>query len=98
MDEAIIKNMATELAKGLKTPEDLNQMTAIFKKFMIETALNTELSEHLGYEKHQPKKGSNARNGFSSKTVLTQDGIGIYTISKLCVKLKSMLFNLTSLV
>jgi putative transposase len=49
-------------------------MTAIFKNFMIETALNTELSEHLGYEKHQPKKGSNARNGFSSKTVLTQDG------------------------
>ena len=74
MDEATIKNMAAELAKGLKTPEDLNQMTAIFKKFMIETALNTELSEHLGYEKHQPKKGSNARNGFSSKTVLTQDG------------------------
>ena len=74
MDEATIKSMAAELAKGLKTPEDLNQMTAVFKKFMIETALNTELSEHLGYEKHQPKKGSNARNGFSSKTVLTQDG------------------------
>ncbi|WP_228131719.1 IS256 family transposase, partial [Acinetobacter sp. 1566109] len=69
-----MKSMAAELAKGLKTPEDLNQMTAIFKKFMIETALNTEPSEHLGYEKHQPKKGSNARNGFSSKTVLTQDG------------------------
>ncbi|KQD33593.1 transposase [Acinetobacter pittii] len=50
MDEATIKSMAAELAKGLKTPEDLNQMTAIFKKFMIETALNTELSEHLGYE------------------------------------------------
>jgi len=48
MDEATIKSMAAELAKGLKTPEDLNQMTAIFKKFMIETALNTELSEHLG--------------------------------------------------
>jgi putative transposase len=32
MDEATIKSMAAELAKGLKTPEDLNQMTAIFKK------------------------------------------------------------------
>ena len=41
---------------------------------MIETALNTELSDHLGYEKHQPKKGSNSRNGFSSKTITTQDG------------------------
>jgi putative transposase len=37
---------------------------------MIETALNTELSDHLGYEKHQPKKGSNSRNGFSSKKPL----------------------------
>jgi len=60
MDEATIKSMAAELAKGLKTPEDLNQMTAVFKKFMIETALNTELSDHLG--------------GFSSKTITTQDG------------------------
>lgn len=66
--------MAAELAKGLKTPKDLNQMTAVFKKFMIETALNTELSDHLGYEKHQPKKGSNSRNGFSSKIITTQDG------------------------
>ncbi|WP_411671150.1 hypothetical protein [Acinetobacter baumannii] len=40
MDEATIKSMAAELAKGLKTPEDLNQMTAVFKKFMIETALS----------------------------------------------------------
>ena len=39
MDEATIKSMTAELAKGLKTPEDLNQMTAIFKKFMIELSL-----------------------------------------------------------
>lgn len=74
MDEATIKSMAAELAKSLKTPEDLNQLTAVFKKFMIETALNTELSEHLGYEKHQSKKSGNTRNGFSSKTVATPDG------------------------
>lgn len=67
MDEATIKSMAAELAKGLKTPEDLNQMTAVFKKFMIETALNTELSDHLGYEKHQPKKGSIAVMGLVLK-------------------------------
>ena len=74
MDEAIIKSMAVELAKSLKTPEDLNQLTAVFKKFMIETALNTELSEHLGYEKHQSKKAVNTRNGFSAKTLSTPDG------------------------
>ena len=56
MDEAKIKAMAMELAKDFKTPEDLNQLSAMFKKMMIETALNTELTEYLGYEKHQPKK------------------------------------------
>jgi len=35
MDEATIKSMAAELEKSLKTLEDLNQMTAVFKKFMI---------------------------------------------------------------
>ena len=53
MDEAKIKAMAMELAKDFKTPEDLNQLSAMFKKLMIETALNTELTEHLGYEKHR---------------------------------------------
>jgi len=73
MVEATIKSMAAELAKGLKIPEDLNQMTAVFKKFMIETAINTELSDHLGYVKHQPKKGSNTRNGL----VLKQFQLGV---------------------
>lgn len=35
MNEQKLKDLAAELAKGLKTPEDLNQMTAVFKKFMI---------------------------------------------------------------
>ena len=75
MDEAKIKAMAMELAKDFKTPEDLNQLSAMFKKLMIETALNTELTEHLGYEKHQPKKATNHRNGTSPKVVLTPDGL-----------------------
>lgn len=32
------------------------------------------MSHHLGYEKNQPKTGTNARNGYSSKTVITGDG------------------------
>ncbi|WP_333669946.1 hypothetical protein [Acinetobacter guillouiae] len=36
MDEATIRIIITELAKGLKTSEDLNEMTAVFQKFMIE--------------------------------------------------------------
>ncbi len=32
MDESTIKSMAAELAKNLKKPEDLKQITAVFKK------------------------------------------------------------------
>jgi len=39
-------------------------------KLTVETALNTELTDHLGHEKNAPKTGSNTRNGYSSKTVL----------------------------
>jgi len=40
----------------------------------VETALNTELDEHLGYNKHQPSDADNSRNGYSSKLLKTEDG------------------------
>jgi putative transposase len=45
-------------------------------KTVLETALEAELDEHLGYEKHQieGRDGGNSRNGTRSKTVLTEIG------------------------
>ena len=45
-------------------------------KAVLETALEAELSAHLGYDKHDPagRTGGNSRNGTRTKTVLT--GIG----------------------
>ncbi|MFZ7284174.1 transposase, partial [Avibacterium avium] len=63
-----------EFAKNLKTPEDLNQFSRMLKKITVEAALNAELTDHLGYEKHQPRKGKNARNGYTSKTVMCDEG------------------------
>ncbi|HET7172671.1 MAG TPA: IS256 family transposase [Nocardioidaceae bacterium] len=42
-------------------------------KTVIETALEEEMSDHLGYDKHQPvgRNRGNSRNGKRSKTVLT---------------------------
>src|ERR1700727_1425271 len=50
----------------------LNQLT----KNVLETALDAEMSEHLGYEKHDPdgRNSGNSRNGTRSKTVLTEIG------------------------
>ena len=40
---------------------------------MLETALNQELTEHLGHDKHDPAgRGGNFRNGSRAKTVLTE--------------------------
>lgn len=43
-------------------------------KLTVETASNAELTEHLGHEKNTPKTRSNTRNGYSSKTLLPDDG------------------------
>jgi len=43
-------------------------------KTVLETALDEEMSEHLGYDKHAPegRNGGNSRNGTRPKTVLTE--------------------------
>jgi putative transposase len=43
-------------------------------KTVLETALNQELTEHLGHDKHGPvvSEGGNVRNGTRPKTVLTE--------------------------
>ena len=45
-------------------------------KTVLETALEVEMAEHLGYDKHDPagRNRENSRNGSRSKTVLTEIG------------------------
>src|SRR4051812_46617969 len=62
---------ARERGLSLTGPDGLlKQLT----KTVIETALNEEMTEHLGYEKHDPAGAGtgNVRNGTRSKTVLTE--------------------------
>lgn len=62
--------LAQEQGLSLTGPDGLlKQLT----KTVLETALNEEMTEHLGYEKHgPPEAGSgNIRNGTRTKTVLT---------------------------
>jgi putative transposase len=45
-------------------------------KTVLETALEAEITDHVGYDKHDPagRNGGNSRNGTRSKTVLTEIG------------------------
>lgn len=74
MDEKKLRALSAEQGKGLKTEDDLNQLSMMLKKLTVETALNAELTDHLGHEKNVSKSGYNTRNGYSSKTLLTDDG------------------------
>lgn len=76
MDQKKLKELATELAKDLKSEKDLGALTQELVKLTVETALNAELDEHLGYSKHDSSgRGSgNSRNGSSPKRVKGQHG------------------------
>jgi putative transposase len=63
--------LAREQGLSLTGPDGLlKQLT----KTVIETALSEEMTEHLGYEKHDPAGAGtgNIRNGTRGKTVLTE--------------------------
>jgi putative transposase len=57
-NQQALQALASELAKGIKTEADLNALSRQLIKLTVETALNAEMSEHLGYDKHtrKPKK------------------------------------------
>ena len=62
---------AREQGLSLTGPDGLlKQLT----KSVLETALNEEITEHLGHEKHEPagSETGNVRNGTRAKTVLTE--------------------------
>lgn len=76
MDREKLKALAAELAKDIKTEADLNALSRELLKLTVETALNAELTEHLGYEKHGDSKAArgNARNGTTPKRLKGQHG------------------------
>jgi len=79
MDAATeLVRMAKEQGLALTGPDGLlKQLT----KTVIETGLNEEMTEHLGYEKHDPEghESGNIRNGTRGETVLT-DSVGAIDI------------------
>ena len=63
-----------QTAKNIKTEHDLTELTKMLFKITIEVALNAELDDHLGYDKHEVSDSDNSRNGYTSKTIQTEEG------------------------
>jgi putative transposase len=70
LDSIDFKNLSANEITG---PEGLLKELS---KRMLERAMNAEMDEHLGYERHQRASGltTNSRNGTSPKTVSTSIG------------------------
>jgi len=74
MNKEQLEALAREAAKTIKTEADLNDFRKMLTKVTVETALNAEMDDHLGYDRHEKTKAGNSRNGYSSKTLKTEDG------------------------
>ncbi|GAB6919862.1 hypothetical protein JCM9803A_03120 [Rhodococcus erythropolis] len=69
---AELVRLAKEQGLSLTGPDGLLKQ---FTKTVLETALNEEVTEHLGHDKNQAppdRESTNIRNGTRSKTVLTE--------------------------
>jgi len=76
VDPELVRQLAQRAADDgveLLGPDGLLQQLT---KQVLETGLEVEMSEHLGYDKHEPagRNGDNSRNGTRSKTVTTEVG------------------------
>ena len=74
MNKDELQAIAQAAAKNIKTEQDLSEFRKILTKITVEAALNAELDDHLGYSRHEKANTDNSRNGFTSKTLQTEDG------------------------
>ncbi len=74
-DELVAQLAARARAEGLQLTGEGGLLSQLTKR-VVESALEGELDDHLGYGKHDPtgRDGGNSRNGRRAKTVLTEAG------------------------
>ena len=73
-EKPIREELLDELLADYEKPEDVIGENGLLKRLtmrVLERAMNAELSDHLGYEKHDPAgyHSRNSRNGTTSKTL-----------------------------
>jgi putative transposase len=70
-EKPISDELIDEMLKQGRTAEDINGLLKQFTKAVLERALQGEMTEHLGYAKHDPAgdHSGNSRNGVMRKTL-----------------------------
>src|SRR6266700_1954705 len=76
LDDQLINQLVDRAkAGGLQLTGEGGVLAQLTKR-LLESALDGEITDHLGYDKHDPagRDGGNSRNGARAKTVLTEVG------------------------
>lgn len=75
-EKPISDELIDELLKQGRKPEDVNGLLKQLTKAVLERAMQGELTEHLGYGKHDPagENSGNSRNGVTRKTLKGEFG------------------------
>ncbi len=80
LDDAVDEQLVQQLAdrarsEGLQLTGEGGLLARLTKR-VVESAIEGEMDDHLGYGKHDPagRNGGNSRNGARGKTVLTEAG------------------------
>jgi transposase-like protein len=71
------EELLDQLLATMDDPSELTGADGLMRQLMgrmVEKSLNAELTEHLGYEPNEPRPSTNARNGTTPKTLLTESG------------------------
>ena len=72
MTDNKLNELATQMVSQLKSMDDFKAMHKLMLQQFINNSLEAEMSEHLGYDKHQKSEQPNKRNGKMSKTIGTE--------------------------
>jgi len=76
LDPALVARLAAQArSQGVQLLGRAGVLQGLTRRF-LEAALEAEMDEHLGYDKHDPvgRNGGNSRNGRRGKTLLTEVG------------------------
>ncbi len=76
VDEQLIARLAGRAREGGLALTGEGGLLAQLTKRLVESALEGEITDHLGYDRHAVagRDGGNSRNGHRAKTVLTEVG------------------------
>ena len=69
-----IKKLAEQMAGSMNSFDDIKDFQKQLMQSFIDTALEAEMEEHLGYPKHEKSDKPNKRNGHTKKTVRSDTG------------------------